>query len=305
MDLWQLHIFCKVVESGSFSKAGDTVHLSQPTVSSHIKDLEDHIGCRLIDRLPKNALPTKAGELLYAYAQRLLGLRDEAEAALAAFQGTIQGPLFIGGSTIPGVYLLPGVIGGFSKEFPRVKVCLALGDTRTIIEDTLSGKLALGVVGAKTEDPGLVQTPLLQDELGLVVPPAHPWAQKKLVSLDMLQKEPFVAREPGSGTLKTIELCLAKKGYHLEDFNITAQMGSTEAVCQAVKNNLGVSILSSLAVNDDLQTGRLTAVGIKGVSFKRRFYLTYAKHRTPSPATRAFIDFLLSWKQVPGTSTTL
>ncbi|MDX9785621.1 MAG: selenium metabolism-associated LysR family transcriptional regulator [Desulfobacterales bacterium] len=300
MDLWQLHIFCKVVESGSFSKAGDTVHLSQPTVSSHIKDLENHIGCRLIDRLPKNALPTKAGELLHSYAQRLLALRDEAETALAAFQGTIKGPLLIGGSTIPGVFILPKVIGGFSKEFPMVRVCLALGDTRTIIEDTLSGKLEVGVVGAKTEDSGLIQDPLLQDELRLVVPSGHPWSQKKQVSLAMVQKEPFISREPGSGTLKTIELSLEKKGYDINRFNIRAQMGSTEAIRQAVKNNIGVSILSSLAVNDDLEAGRLTAIEIKGVSFKRRFYLTRAKHRTPSPASRAFIDFLLSWKQVNG-----
>ena len=116
MDLWQLHIFCKVVENSSFSKAGDLVHLSQPTVSSHIKDLEDHIGCRLIDRLPKKAVPTKAGQLLYTYARRLLALRNETEEALAAFQGTVKGRLILGGSTIPGAYILPRAVGLFTPK---------------------------------------------------------------------------------------------------------------------------------------------------------------------------------------------
>ena len=111
MDLWQLHIFTKVVELKSFSKAGAAIHLSQPTVSSHIKDLEDHFECRLIDRLGKEALPTKAGTLLYGYARKLLSLKGETETALAQFKGKTRGHLVVGGSTIPGGYILPLIIG--------------------------------------------------------------------------------------------------------------------------------------------------------------------------------------------------
>lgn len=119
---------------------------------------------------------------------------------------------------------------------------------------------------------------------------------KKSISLSQLKKEPFIAREPGSGTLKSIQLRLAKKGCRIEDFNITAQMGSTEAIRQAIKNDIGVSILSRIAVSDDIETGRLTALDIQGVTFKRHFYLIRARHRTPTPAGRVFIDFLLSQK---------
>jgi DNA-binding transcriptional LysR family regulator len=294
MDLWQLHVFCKVIEHSSFSIAANIVHLSQPTVSSHIKDLEDHLGCRLIDRLPKKVVPTKAGELLYTYACRLLSLRDEAERALSAFQGTIKGELLIGGSTIPGVYILPKLIGAFIKAYPDVRVCLEMGDTEKIIHAALMGRLELGVVGAKSDDHRVLQEPLLEDELQLVVPADHKWAQKKSISLGQVKKEPFIMREPGSGTLKSIQLHLAKKGCRIEDFNVTAQMGSTEAIRQAIKNNIGVSILSRLAVSDDLETGRLAALEIQGVSFKRHFYLVRARHRTPTPAGRVFIDFLLS-----------
>ncbi|MFH0727591.1 MAG: selenium metabolism-associated LysR family transcriptional regulator [Pseudomonadota bacterium] len=296
MDLWQLHVFCKVVEHSSFSMAANIVHLSQPTVSSHIKDLEDHLGCRLLDRLPKKVVPTKAGELLYTFACRLLALRDEAESALSTFQGTIKGELLIGGSTIPGVYILPKVMGAFSKTYPDVKICLEMGDTEKIIEATLMGRLELGVVGAKSDDHRIMQEPLLEDDLQLVVPADHRWAQKKSILLSQLKKEPFITREPGSGTLKSIQLRLAKKGCRIEDFKITAQMGSTEAIRQAIKNNIGVSILSRLAVSDDIETGRLATLEIQGVSFKRHFYLIRARHRTPSPAGRVFIDFLLSRK---------
>jgi DNA-binding transcriptional LysR family regulator len=293
MDLWQLHIFRKVVECGSFSKAGESVHLSQPTVSSHIKELEAHVGCRLIDRLPKRAIPTKAGELLYSYACRLISLRDEAEAAITAYQGAIKGQLFMGGSTIPGVYVLPKIIGAFSRKFPDVRVCLEIGDTDSIVDDTISGKLEVGVVGAQSEDSRILQEPLLQDELQLVVSPDHRWAAKAQVTLGMLQKEPFISREQGSGTLKTIQLVLAQKGLRVEEFNILWQMGSTEAIREAVKNNLGVSILSRLAVAEDLDSGRLKAVDIEGTILKRRFYLTRARHRTLSPAAGAFIEYLL------------
>jgi DNA-binding transcriptional LysR family regulator len=293
MDLWQLHIFRKVVECGSFSKAGESVHLSQPTVSSHIKELEAHVGCRLIDRLPKRAIPTKAGELLYSYACRLISLRDEAEAAITAYQGAIKGQLFMGGSTIPGVYVLPRIIGAFSRKYPDVRVCLEIGDTDSIIDDTISGRLEVGVVGAQSEDSRILQEPLLQDELRLVVSPDHRWAEKAQVTLGMLQKEPFISREQGSGTLKTIQLALARRGHRLEEFNILWQMGSTEAIREAIKNNLGVSILSRLAVAEDLDSGRLKAVDLEGTILKRRFYLTRARHRTLSPAAGAFIEYLL------------
>jgi DNA-binding transcriptional LysR family regulator len=293
MDLWQLHIFRRVVECGSFSKAADSVHLSQPTVSSHIKELEVHVGCRLIDRFPKRAVPTKAGELLYTYACRLISLRDEAEAAVTAYQGTVKGLLTIGGSTIPGVYVLPRSIGDFCRRYPDVRIRLETGDTDSIIADTVSGKLELGVVGAQSEDSRIHQEPMLQDELQLVIPADHRWGRRGQVTWRMLQKEPFISREPGSGTLKSIQMVLAKKGQRVEDLNIICQMGSTEAIRQAIKNKLGVSILSRLAVEEDLETGRLKTVGIHGTIFKRRFYLTRARHRTLSPAASAFIGFLL------------
>jgi DNA-binding transcriptional LysR family regulator len=292
MDLWQLQIFCKVIELKSFSKAGDAVHLSQPTVSSHIKDLEDHFGARLVDRMSRQALPTKAGELLYDYAIRLIALRDKTESALAEFSGKIKGTLTIGGSTIPSGYLLPRVIGLFSKAYPEVRVSLKVADTSQTLAEVLAGRIEAGVVGARSNDKLLHQEPLLDDEMRLIVPAAHHWAGRQRVKIKELIGEPFIIREAGSGTLRSIAQQLEKKGHAIDDLRIVAEMGSTEAVRQAIKSNMGLSILSSIAVSDDIKAGLVKAVAVEGLELKRSFYLTTHKQRTPSALCSTFIEFL-------------
>ena len=292
MDLWQLNIFCKVIELKGFSRAGKAVHLSQPTISSHIKDLENHFGCQLIDRFGKEAIPTKAGELLYNYARRMIALRDETETAMAEFHGKIKGRLVIGGSTIPGGYILPRLIGVFTNKYPEVTVSLIIGDTEKIIEDTIAGVPELGVVGAESTDKRIMQERLINDEMRLIVPAQHKWAKEKRVKLEMLFTEPFILREHGSGTLRTITLSLAEKGYSTQDLNIIAEMGSTASVIQGIKGNVGISILSSIAVAEELQAGTLKALSIQGLNLKRSFYLTRHRHRSISPLCKAFINFL-------------
>lgn len=292
MDLWQLNIFCKVVELKSFSLAGKTVHLSQPTVSSHIKDLEDHFGCKLIDRLAKEAVPTKAGEILYRYATRLLSLKDEAETALAEFHGKIKGRLMVGGSTIPGVYILPKMIGAFIQRYPDVTVSLVNGDTEEINKHILEGYLEFGVVGAVAGDKRILQEKLLEDELRLVVPAGHKWKNRRTIRPDMLLKEPFISREAGSGTLISIQESLHKIGYNLSDLNIVSEMGSTEAVIQGIKSKVGISILSPVAITEELRTGRLKALAIDNLNLKRNFFLSFHKHRSGSPLGRVFMQFL-------------
>lgn len=294
MDLWQLHIFCKVVECRSFSKAGKLINLSQPTVSSHIKDLEQHLGCRLIDRLSKQAAPTKAGEILYRYAQKLLSLREEAETAIAEFQGKMKGTLAVGGSTIPAGYLLPGIIARFKKDFPEVKVSMTVGDTDMIIDEALEGNIEIGVVGAKPEDPRAEYEKLLEDELRVVVPRGHPWSGRTFVPMGDLYSEPFIMREKGSGSLRAIQRALTLKGADSNTLNVVAEMGSTEAVYHGIKNGIGISILSTLAVKEDVLRGDLITLEIEGLEIKRSFYLIRNRHRSVSPLAKAFGAYLFS-----------
>jgi DNA-binding transcriptional LysR family regulator len=292
MDLWQLHVFCRVVEEKSFSQAGRRIHLSQPTISSHIKDLETHFGCRLIDRLAKEAVPTQAGELLYAYARKLLLLKEEAESALAGYLGKMKGALAVGGSTIPGGYILPRDIGKFTRTYPQIRISLSIGDTEDITRAILSGMLDMGIVGAQASNRQLIQEPLIDDDMRLIVPGDHPWASRDSVTLEMLRETPFITRETGSGTLRSIELSLNQKGLDLTDLTIALQVGSTVSVVQAIKGRAGVSILSTVAVTEDIEAGTLRALRVDGMDLRRSFYLTRLKNRSISPIGQAFISFL-------------
>ena len=292
MDLWQLKIFCRVVELKSFSRAGLDVHLSQPTVSSHIKDLEEHFGTRLVDRLARKVVPTRAGEVLYAHAKRMLTLYNETESAMAEFLGEIKGHLTVGGSTIPGGYLLPRLIGLFSRGFPHVKISLILGDTSEILNRLLEGHIEIGVVGAASKNKQLRQVAIAQDSLCLVVRADHRWAARKEITFSELCTEPFIMREPGSGTLRSLADKLRQKGHDIEELKVVAEMGSTEAVRQSIKSRVGVSVLSSIAVSDDVTAGLLKTLAVKGLNLKRSFFLTTHKHRSLAPLCQTFIDFL-------------
>lgn len=291
MDLWQLHIFVSVVENKSFSKASSAIHLSQPTVSSHIKELEAYFQCRLLDRLGKTTEPTKAGNLLYQYSKDLLTLRDEAELALHDFLGRVKGDLFIGGSTIPSGYIIPRLIGPFSKQFPDISVELTAGDTLQIAREIKKGKIEIGIVGAKIDDPGIQQEKLVADEMKLIVPMHHKWAGKTSIDGSKLFKEAFIAREKGSGTWQSILKSMEEAGFNPGNLRTCVTMGNSVSVIQGILNDVGISILSTIAVQDDIDKGRLKALSVDGLNLNRYFYLTLSKKRTLSPICEKFIEY--------------
>ncbi|MFO7860717.1 MAG: selenium metabolism-associated LysR family transcriptional regulator [Desulfosalsimonas sp.] len=292
MDLWQLKIFKAVIDLEGFSRAAEAIHLTQPTVSSHIRDLEAHFGCRLIDRMGKTAKATRAGELLYEYADRMLKLAAETESAVAEFLGHISGQIAIGGSTIPGGYILPRQIGGFTRIYPEVRIRLHVSDTRQIIDEVLAGRLDFGMVGAEAESGHIVQKALIRDEMRLIVRADHPWADHREIELNRLCSQPFLLREPGSGTRKSLEQQLARAGLSMDGFTVAAELGSTASVIQGIKSGMGISILSPIAVEDERKSGSLKALAVTGLDLSRHFYLTTRRERTPSPASRALMDYL-------------
>lgn len=292
MDLWQLTIFCRVIELQGFSKAAEAIPLSQPTVSSHVKELEKHFDCVLIDRVDKKAVPTKEGEILYRYAQRLLRLRDEAEASIAEYQGQHRGHLTIAASTIPGGYLLPRLIGGFRKQYPHITITMLVGDTRKVTNDIMEGNAELGIVGAKSTNRKIFQEHLVEDRMDLIIPGDHRWRDKVSVPVKELVEEPFVIREKGSGTLKSMQQSLERLGIKLQQLEIVAELGSTAAVIQAIKSKVGVSILSPISVVDELKSGLLKALAIDTLDLSRNFYLTTHKDRTMSSLCKTFVEYI-------------
>ncbi|KAF0123659.1 MAG: LysR family transcriptional regulator [bacterium] len=293
MDLRQLEIFCKVVELGSFSKTGEAIYLSQPTISEHIKSLEDHLGARLLDRMGREVIPTKAGEILYRYAKKILELRVEAKQVIENFSGKMAGEITIGGSNIPGEYVLPHLLGKFKDHYPNISICLRIGDTKEIIDQVLNNRIEMGIVGAKIQDRRLQYSEFIKDELILVVPPSHPWKPRTSIKPEELKDQPFISRERGSGTRITMEKALHDIGINLNTLKVIAEMGSTEAIRQGIKAGLGVSILSKRAVEDELRFGVLREVNIQGLELIRHFYIVFYKGRTKSPLIETFLGFLM------------
>jgi DNA-binding transcriptional LysR family regulator len=292
MDIHRLEVFCKVVDLQSFTKAAEASFLTQPTVSEHIRALEEALDEKLVDRLGREILPTPAGKILYRYARNIIALRDEAIQALDRYKGKLSGHLLIGASTIPGSYILPEIIGAFKSRYPAIQVTLMISGSGEVIDKIRDGILEIGMVGAKWSDRRVVLEEAFSDELVLTVYPEHPWAQRKSVRLDDLEGEPFIMREKGSGTRMVMHQLLEASGFDPGRLNGVAEMGSTEAVRQGIKAKIGISILSSQAVAEDIQRGTLMSLELEGVNFHRPFYLVQRKKRQLSPLGTAFLGFL-------------
>ena len=293
-DLRQLEVFSKVVELGSISRAGQAVGLAQASVSERMSNLEQSIGTPLLDRLGRRIVPTKAGKLLYEHAQAHLALKRSTCQALEEFMGLRRGEVALGGSTIPGEYILPQVMAEFRRKHGAVVVRLNVEDSGRVCERVLAGQDELGVVGWASQQPNLGFTELWTDELVLVAPAGHHWAGGKPVGLEELAREPFIQREGGSGTRAKLQADLeALCGYGCERFNVVAQLGSSTAVKEAIKHGLGVSILSKRAVAGDLEAGSLVQVPLAGMGFPRMFYLVRDERRTLSPMAALLMQFIL------------
>ena len=283
-----------MVELKSFTRAARAVFLSQPTVSDHVRHLEEELGQKLVDRLGREAEPTPAGRLLYDYASRILRLQQETLEALARFGGRLSGETTIGASTIPATYILPTLVGTFRAAHPEVTVSVRISGSHEIARKVLAGEYDLGLVGAMWNERGLDWTELFTDTLVLVARPDHPLAGRGPVTLDDLCGQDYVGREPGSGTRKVVGALLEAAGRRETDLHQVALFGANEAVREAVKAGVGVSMLSRRSVAADLAAGALVEIPLKGVSGERPFYLLRRKNRQLPPSAAALAEHLVA-----------
>ncbi|MGH7276356.1 MAG: selenium metabolism-associated LysR family transcriptional regulator [Candidatus Rokuibacteriota bacterium] len=294
MDLHRLEVFAKVAELASFSRAAEALSLTQPTVSEHVRTLEDELGVQLLDRLGRGATPTRAGQLLLGYARRLLALSREARQALDQFQGRMSGELVVGGSTIPGEYVLPALIGRFKTKYPDILLSLLIGSSRQVMEWVEEGRAEVAVVGAPPGPKTLASRELMADELVVIVPPGHPWAARKSVMLADLKSEPLLVRERGSGSREALERALADAHTALSGLRVVGEMGSTQAIKQAVRSGVGIALVSKRAVEDECRASLLHCVKLRDLRVARAFYLVTHRDRTRSPLAQAFVEFVES-----------
>ena len=293
LDLRKLEVFYWVAEFKSFSLAADHLSLRQPTVSAHIRELEQSLGAKILNRVGGEITPTALGQVLLERAKALLALKRETQAALHNFQGRVRGELLVGGSNIPGEFILPRKLGAFIRKYPEVRPILRIGDSAGIVDAVLDGKVEVGFVGFKGGDGRLNFQGVWKDEMVLAVPKGHPWTRLKEVDLSDLKKEGFISREEGSGTLRSFRSLLSRKVKEPETLlNVIMVLGSTEAIKEALIAGHGVSILSRTSIQREIEDGLLKEVPIRGLKLERDFYQVFHRRRTLSPVSQAFIQFL-------------
>lgn len=301
MDFRQIEAFVHVYRLRNFSRAGKVLYLTQPTVSSHINDLENELGAKLLDRSSRDVIPTSAGDVFYQYAVNLLETRDSAVYSLNEHSKQIEGRLEIAASTIPSQYLLPRLINGFREKYPNMLFKIQQGDTRDVVREIQEKKFQIGIVGARLDEDKLEYEMLTGDKLMLIsAPDSITCLQGASTSLESLQDKPFILREPGSGTRQEFESALKKRGINPDSLKVVAEMSSNEAIKQAVREGLGVSVVSSLSVEDYLELGLIQAFTIEGLDLERSFYLVTFRNQPLSPSCAAFRQFILDYYGITG-----
>ncbi len=292
MDFKQLEAFVYVVRSGSFSKAAEKLYLTQPTISAHIGSLEKELGAQLLVRSAKEAYPTQTGSALYEHAVRMLAMRDDALRTCKNSAPDITGAIHIAASTIPYHYVLPKAMAGFRSQYPEVTFQVYGLDSAAVVERVVAGKVEVGMTGAKMDEEKCEYQPILEDSLVLITPNTPEYDKKDGYTIDELRRLPFIIREVGSGTRKETEDFLAKKGISAGHLHIVAQMSEQDAIKNAVRQGLGVSVMSRLAVDDFAEFKMIRVYPLQEGEILRKLYLVYRKNRPLTAAAEAFVRYV-------------
>jgi DNA-binding transcriptional LysR family regulator len=292
MNLKQLDVFIAVAESGSFSRAAELTHITQSTVSQHISALESEFTLKLFDRTGKGALLTEAGKLLLLHARRLTLEAKEIPALLNRFKGLEESVLKLGGSNIPGSYMIPVFIRHFRQKNPGVTITLFQGDSRETLDRLMREECELAIIGSRFDDDEFVYTSLSVDKISLIVNSSHRWNGREKVLLEDIIDEPLIFREPGSGTDRTVRAALAAAGLAVKRLKINTYLGSNEAVKQAILAGAGISFISEMSVKKECERGELCMVKVEGMDILRSIYLVSRRGRELSPAADSFVSLI-------------
>ncbi|MCL5289815.1 MAG: selenium metabolism-associated LysR family transcriptional regulator [Firmicutes bacterium] len=256
MNLASLQTFIAVAEKRNLSLAAQEIHITQPAISKQLSVLESHFGTALVERKGRGVSLTPAGEVFYRHAREIVDLMNRAERDIRQMSGEIRGRMIVWASTIPGHYILPPIIGAFKKEYPDVQTVLHMGDSKEAIRKLLEESAHLAAVGILPNNKRIEGVKFFSDELVVIVPPDHPFANSLEISLDQLSKESLVWRETGSGTRSVVESYLARGGLTPDKLNIALELGSTGAVVTAVEAGAGVSVVARWAVLKEPALGK-------------------------------------------------
>jgi DNA-binding transcriptional LysR family regulator len=289
VDLHKLRTFAVVAAEGNITRAARRLSTSQPAVSKQLSELEAALGTPLFHRLARGVRLTEAGQILQRHAARIFAAEDAAESELAELSGLTRGRLSVGASTTIGSYLIPHVFSAFHREHPHVKLELEIANTSVIQAMVLDDRIDLGFTEGFVPREQLVSEPMHFDEMVVIAAPGHPLSRGQAVHARALASFPFISRERGSGTRDVIEAALTGLGVELEP---AMSLGSTEAIKNVVAGSTGLAVVSRLAVERELSSGRLVAIEVRDLTVRRALHMVRLGGRRESPAVEAFIRML-------------
>jgi DNA-binding transcriptional LysR family regulator len=286
--LHQLRIFHAVARHNSFARAAEALHLSPPTLSLQVKQLSETVGQPLFEQLGKKIFLTAAGATLAEACADIETRMERLSQDLAALQGVERGSFKLAILTTV-KYTVPKLLGGFCAAHPGIDVAMVVGNRENLLQRLANNQDDLYIMGQPPDHLDLVCEDFADNPLVLVAPPNHPLAGKKRLSPQRLANEPFIWREPGSGTRLTAERFLADKGITVTN---RLEVGSNEAIKQTVAGGLGLAVLSATTVVSELALGELVQLDVQGFPLIRRWHVVYPRGKRLSAATLAFKQWL-------------
>lgn len=289
MDFRQIDSFLMIAKLGNFSKAAKELYLTQPTISNHIKSLEEELGLTLFHRSSWEVRLTEEGEIFHGFALDLMEKRQELMDAMNQSIEKLQGKLTIHTSSIPETYLVPGLIAKFQSEHPEVQYQIKHGDSHEIIEALMEGQIDFGFCGTQISHPKLNYLPLMRDRLVLVISGNHP---ESTITLTDLKDLGLILREEGSGHRDLLVRQLKKQDLALRDLKVSAYSDSTETIKHLVAEGVGAAFLSHYSIERELADGTLKEVSIDGLTLERDFYFVSHKDAKLSQIEAAFIKLV-------------
>ena len=298
LNFHQLYIVYTVAQCNSFSRAAQELLISQPAVSIQVQELERSLGAVLFHRQPKGLQLTDVGRTVFDYAQRIFALADEMRQAIQDIQGLNRGRLTVGASTTPGEFLLPIAIGRFRQIYPGIEVEPVMGSTTAMLERILRRELDIAVVGQAGEAvPEEVRLePYTTDELVLIARADHPLTRSACVTPQEVAQEGVIIRETGSATRRTVEQCFAALGVTPR---IVMELGSNQAVKQAVIAGLGLGVISRFGIVAEVKAGLVAELPVQGWRCQRPIVVAYRRDKRLSAAQEAFLEMVRQEKPLP------
>lgn len=289
MNLHQLRIFCSVVEHGSYTRAAETLFMTQPAVSLQVHALERSLQVRLLERVNQHLMVTEAGQALYQCAIPMLNAEVEAERVLAELKGAARGRLVVAANTTGGMYIIPPFLAAYKERHPESELLLQIDAIDRLIERARQGVIDLGFACGTIDQPELTVETIGTDTLTLIVSPRHPLAARQLLTVEEVAGLFFIVPETTSRTRQFIEQVMRERGYALK---IVMYFQGTEPVKKAVESNLGVAIVSSTAVEREVAAGALCAIPIADLELIRPFVMFYRQGKYFGPMARDFMAFM-------------